>query len=130
MPQCLGAVYGTHIDIKQPSQQALDSLNRKNHYSLNVQATCDYRYCFSMLSSNAQGVCTMHAILPTAASAMHCVTTSYNVPSCSHKVLEDEEPMGVFLPGDPAYPFLPYRTSRNIRGAKFSRLNATFVLAK
>ena len=41
-PQCLGAIDGT-----RPGDSPTDYLNRKNRYSLNVQAVCHYRYCFT-----------------------------------------------------------------------------------
>ena len=44
--QCLGAVDRNHVNIKKPKTNTNDYMNRKGHYSFNVQAAADYQYCF------------------------------------------------------------------------------------
>ena len=45
-PQCLGAVDGTHVNIKTPKNNSIDFRNRKGHDSINVQTRANYNYCF------------------------------------------------------------------------------------
>lgn len=46
VPRCIGAINGSHIDIRAPRSKLSDYINCKSRYSLNVQAACDYNYCF------------------------------------------------------------------------------------
>ena len=37
-PQCMGAIGGTHIKIKEKNEHCSDYINRKSYYSINVPA--------------------------------------------------------------------------------------------
>ena len=46
LPQCAGAIDGSHIPISAPSNNHTDYYNRKGYYSVVVQAVVDYKYLF------------------------------------------------------------------------------------
>ena len=55
LPNCVGAIDGSHIEIVRPNECATDYYNRKGYYSILLQGICDGNGKFLSVSSGHPG---------------------------------------------------------------------------
>lgn len=100
LPQCIGAIDGSHIPIMRPPKFPTDYHNRKGWHSIVVQAIVDGKGSFWDLCVGSPG--STHDARILRRSAFHTLATSGLFPGKIKRV--GDQDIGYYILGDSAYP--------------------------
>ena len=101
MPQVVGAIDGCHIEINAPSRNHEDYFNRKQHYSVNLQAIVDSNLNFLHVSVGYPG--SIHAARMLRLSGIYDEAQSEQILSAPLRDLSGTK-IRPLIAGDGAYP--------------------------
>ena len=105
VPQCIGAIDGSHIPVLPPTLCHTDYYNRKGWYSVLIQAVVDYKYCFLDIYTGWPG--SVHNACVLAHSTFYKKANAGQLLSHTTKTICGAS-IPVFVIGDSAYPMLPW----------------------
>ena len=105
LPQVFGCVDGTHIPIRQPTENPQDYFCYKMKYSLNCQAVCDHKGRFLNVEIKWPG--SVHDARVFSNSDINCMFQKKLIPMMLKELLPGEDEVPPVILADPAYPLLP-----------------------
>ena len=101
IPQIVGAIDGCHIEINAPPQNHEDYFNRKQHYSVNLQAIVDAKLKFIHATVGCPG--SIHDARVLRLSGLYDFAENEQILSGPMRNINGTE-IGPLLAGDSAYP--------------------------
>ena len=105
VPQCIGAIDGSHIPVSPPTLCHTDYYNRKGWYSVLLQAVVDYKFCFLDVYTGWPG--SVHDAHVLAHSTFYKKANTGQLLSAATRMINGVN-VPVFVIGDSAYPMLPW----------------------
>ena len=105
LPQVFGCIDGTHIPIKQPTENSHDFFCYKMKYTLNCQAICDHKGQFLNVEIKWPG--SVHDARVFANSDVNKMLQNKLIPMVLKELLPGEDKVPPVILADPAYPLLP-----------------------
>ena len=123
LPNVVGAIDGSHVQIKAPKSCHEDYFNRKQNYSINLQGTVDGTGMFIDVSTGWPG--SMHDARVLRLSSLYRKATNDEILTEPEKTIE-AVPLRPLLLGDSAYPLLPWLIGPYPQSATLTRDQSRF----
>ena len=105
VPQCAGAIDGSHIPVKPPIQNHTDYYNHKGWYSVIIQAVVDSEYLFRDINVGWPG--SVHDARVYANSQFYQKVVEGNLLTGHSKIISGTD-VPLYIIGDSAYPQSPF----------------------
>ncbi|KAI8498058.1 hypothetical protein Bbelb_240020 [Branchiostoma belcheri] len=123
-PQCGGAVDGSHIEVKAPSEGHTDYFNRKGYHSVVLQAVVDHRSRFTDINVGWPGSVHDARILKNS-FPFQAAERGTLFPQDLSRVINGVT-VPVMILGDPAYPLLPWLMKGYVDNGRLGRRKREF----